>query len=116
MGFEILLAKNREIAARRFSAVLLAHLLVFRDFLVVAHAEGAEMDENLLRRWLIAQLEPTDIFSKDPFYEILDAIDFPSLPYLDEQLKEVMEAICPLLPESVPTKWVFIVIDEANVT
>ncbi|KAG6824092.1 hypothetical protein H0H92_008032 [Tricholoma furcatifolium] len=115
LGFEILLAKNREIAARRFSAVLLAHLLIFRDFLAVAHAESTEMDENLLRRWLLTQLE-ANVFRNDPFLQILKAVELLPLSYLREQLKDTMEAIRPLLPESVTTNGLFIIIDEANVT
>ncbi|KAG6825038.1 hypothetical protein H0H92_005023 [Tricholoma furcatifolium] len=115
LSFEILLAKNQEIAARRFSAVLLAHLLIFRDFLVMAHAESTEMDENLLRRWLLTQLE-AKVFGRDPFFQIFRAVELLPLSYLAEQLKEVMRAIRPLLPESVTTNGLFIVIDEANVT
>ncbi|KAG6818444.1 hypothetical protein H0H93_004891 [Arthromyces matolae] len=57
LGFEQLLAKNKAIAERRFSAALLAHLLIFRDFLEAAHIQDGEITEKQRRRWLYAQLK-----------------------------------------------------------
>ncbi|KAG6822191.1 hypothetical protein H0H92_014894, partial [Tricholoma furcatifolium] len=58
----------------------------------------------------------TSVFEEDPFSKILDVVELVPLSYLKEQLKEVMEAILPLLPGSATANGLFIIIDEANVT
>ncbi|KAG6883059.1 hypothetical protein C0993_008039, partial [Termitomyces sp. T159_Od127] len=114
LAFEPILAKNREIAARRFSATLLAHLLVFRDFLKASSA--AKRGEAVLkRRWLLAQLACQLLDRSDPFQEILVAIEWEPLEYINEQLLKVIKDIQTLLPESARTDGFFVVIDEANV-
>ncbi|KAG6865612.1 hypothetical protein C0993_007907 [Termitomyces sp. T159_Od127] len=114
MAFEPILAKNREIAARRFSATLLAHLLIFRDFLKASNT--AKVVEGVRkRRWLLAQLVCQLLDWEDPFEEILIAIEWEPLEYINEQLTKVIKDIQILLPESVRTDGFFVAIDEANV-
>ncbi|KAG6894899.1 hypothetical protein C0992_004046 [Termitomyces sp. T32_za158] len=114
LAFEPILARNREIATRRFSATLLAHLLILRDFLKACDAAGG-VEEIQRRRWLLSQLACKLLNWSDPFREILAAIDWESLDYLNEQLKTVIKEIKILLPDSVRRDGFFIVIDEANV-
>ncbi|KAG6893251.1 hypothetical protein C0992_010734, partial [Termitomyces sp. T32_za158] len=114
LAFQPVLAKNREIAARRFSATLLAHLLILRDFLKACDAvDGVE--EVQRRRWLLAQLACELLDWWDPFQEILIAIDWEPLECINEHLKTVMKEIQILLPDSARRDGFFIVIDEANV-
>ncbi|KAG6894179.1 hypothetical protein C0992_007176, partial [Termitomyces sp. T32_za158] len=114
LAFQPILAKNREIAARRFSATLLAHLLIFRDFLKASHAAKG-VEEVQKRRWLLAQLVCQLLDWSDPFQEILVAIEWEPLEYINGQLMKVMKDLQVLLPDSVRTDGFFIVIDEANV-
>ncbi|KAG6862785.1 hypothetical protein C0993_001509, partial [Termitomyces sp. T159_Od127] len=114
LAFEPILAKNREIAARRFSATLLAHLLILRDFLKSSDA-AKKVEAVLKRRWLLAQLACQLLDWLDPFEEILIAIEREPLEYINEQLTTVIKDMQILLPESVRTDGFYVVIDEANV-
>ncbi|KAG6877598.1 hypothetical protein C0992_009616 [Termitomyces sp. T32_za158] len=114
LAFEPILARNREIVTRRFSATLLAHLLILRDFLKACDAAGG-VEEIQRRRWLLAQLACELLDWSDPFQKILNAIDWEPLEYINEQLKTVIKEIQILLPDSARRDGFFIVIDEANV-
>ncbi|KAG6874919.1 hypothetical protein C0993_011614, partial [Termitomyces sp. T159_Od127] len=114
LAFESILARNKEIAARRFSATLLAHLLILRNFLKACDAVDVA-EETQKRRWLLAQLACRLLGWSDPFQEILAAIDWEPLEYINEQLKAVIKEIQILLPDSVRKDGFFVVIDEANV-
>ncbi|KAG6898810.1 hypothetical protein C0993_003973 [Termitomyces sp. T159_Od127] len=114
LGFEPVLAKNKEIAARHFSAVLLAHLLILRDFLKACNTEGG-IEEIHKRRWLLAQLACWVLDPSDPFRNISVAIELETIDFLNQQLTEVIKDIQILLPDSVKTDGFFVVIDEANV-
>ncbi|KAG5720749.1 hypothetical protein E4T56_gene5001 [Termitomyces sp. T112] len=114
LGFDSILAGNREIANRHFSAVLLAHLLILKDFLEACNADKG-IEEIHKRRWLLAQLACWILNSSDPFQEILTAIDSEPLEFISEQLSKVVKDIQILLPDSVRTDGFFVVIDEANV-
>ncbi|KAG6883289.1 hypothetical protein C0993_006982, partial [Termitomyces sp. T159_Od127] len=113
--YQALLAKNREIAARRFSASLLAHLFILRDFLKACDAADAIQEIHKKRRWLLAQLACDLLHWSDPFQGILVAIEWEPLEYINEQLKTVIKDVQNLLPESVRTDGFYVVIDEANV-
>ncbi|KAG5732821.1 hypothetical protein E4T56_gene2751 [Termitomyces sp. T112] len=115
LGFEIMLAKNREITYRRFSAVLLAHLYIFRAFLTAVHTHVGIIADIQKRRWLLAQLYSPLLDSSDPHREIIRAIELAPLDLIDEQLTLVVTDIRSLLPESVLTDGLYIAIDEANV-
>ncbi|KAH0582143.1 hypothetical protein H2248_011797 [Termitomyces sp. 'cryptogamus'] len=114
LGFDSILARNREIASRHSSAVLLAYLLILKDFLKACDA-GTGIEEIHKHRWLLAQLACWILDSSDPFREILVAIELEPLEFISEQLSRVIKDIHILLPESVRTDGFFIVIDEANV-
>ncbi|KAG5333545.1 hypothetical protein C0989_005489 [Termitomyces sp. Mn162] len=114
LGFDSILARNREIANRHFSAVLLAHLLILKDFLKACNVDK-RIEEIHKRRWLLAQLAYRNLDSSDPFREILVAVESEPLEFISEQLSKVIKDIRILLPESVRTDGLFIVIDEANV-
>ncbi|KAG6872713.1 hypothetical protein C0995_007280 [Termitomyces sp. Mi166 len=103
LSFDIILAKNREIANRRFSVVLLVHLLIFRDFLKTASSECGEVREDLQPRWLLAQVWHRCLRTYGNVYG--DLLVWPN----------VLEEVRVLLPESIKTEGFFIVIDEANV-
>ncbi|KAG6884548.1 hypothetical protein C0992_006106, partial [Termitomyces sp. T32_za158] len=115
LGFETMLSENREILFRRFSAVLLAHLYIFRAFLKASSSQIGATDEVQKRRWLLAQLHTPLLDAEDPHEELLGAIELEPLSFFDEQLALVITDIKGLLPESVSTDGLFIVIDEANV-
>ncbi|KAG6807827.1 hypothetical protein H0H92_006317, partial [Tricholoma furcatifolium] len=116
LSFDFTLARNREILYRRFALVLLAHLLVFRDFLKMASALYGSADDNHRKRWLIAQLSP---FCLDPdhdsFLAVLRSLEWVSSALVKARLTETLEEIRPLLPGSIKENGFFIVIDEANV-
>ncbi|KAG5338709.1 hypothetical protein C0989_006490 [Termitomyces sp. Mn162] len=114
LGFQTILAKNREIASRHFSAVLLAHLLILRAFLKACRADKG-IEEIHKRRWLLAQLACWILDYSDPFREILIVIESEPLEFMNEQLSKVIKEIQILLPDSVRTDGFFVVIDEANV-
>ncbi|KAG6842756.1 hypothetical protein H0H87_010667, partial [Tephrocybe sp. NHM501043] len=117
LGFGPVLARNREIAHRRFSAVLLVHLLIFKEFLVAACSKDETLIEHQKRRWLLAQLHRPLLSAqrKDPHHELLTAFEREPLEIVEKQLKKVMDAIHPLLPQSIKTDGFFIAIDEANI-
>ncbi|KAG6875291.1 hypothetical protein C0992_004428, partial [Termitomyces sp. T32_za158] len=115
LGFDIMLAKNRDIVFRRFSAVLLGHLYIFRAFLTAAHQQASTLDRIHKRRWLLAQLHSPLLDSRDPHEQLLRAFEWESLTFIDKQLDLVLTDIKGLLPESVITDGLFIAIDEANV-
>ncbi|KAG5653417.1 hypothetical protein H0H81_000528 [Sphagnurus paluster] len=122
LGFQTILAKNHEIANRRFTAVLLAHLLIFRQFLRVAHESRCELSEEHKYRWLLCQwwypiLDPktTPWPNFDPFGRLFSTIEFESTTYIDDMISEVTRDIVSLLPETIKASGLFFVIDEANV-
>ncbi|KAG6877361.1 hypothetical protein C0993_008216 [Termitomyces sp. T159_Od127] len=115
LGFEAILAENREIVFRRFSAVLLAHLYVFRAFLMAACKQVNIEDKVYKRRWLLAQLHSPLLDIEDPHEQLLRAFEWESLAFIDKQLELVLTDIKGLLPESVIREGLFITIDEANV-
>ncbi|KAG5634737.1 hypothetical protein H0H81_000951 [Sphagnurus paluster] len=122
LGFQILLAKNREIANRRFTLVLLVHLLVFRQLLRAARENGGEISEDHKHRWLLAQwcypiLDPADTPRArfDQFGKLFHSIEFESAMYIEEIMSEAALEIYSLLPEVIKTDGLFFVIDEANV-
>ncbi|KAG6889199.1 hypothetical protein C0992_006068 [Termitomyces sp. T32_za158] len=115
LGFETVLAENREIVFRRLSAVLLAHLYIFRAFLTTAHKQVSTDDRIYKRRWLLAQLHSPLLDREDPHEKLLCAFEWESLAFIDKQLDLVLTDIKGLLPESVITDGLFIAIDEANV-
>ncbi|KAG6875985.1 hypothetical protein C0992_001540 [Termitomyces sp. T32_za158] len=115
LGFATMLAKNRDIAYQRFSAVLLAHLYIFRAFLTAASTHAATFAEIQKRRWLLAQLYCPLLDLGDPYQDILRAVEFAPLDYIDKEITQVLADIRNSLPESVLTDGFFIAIDEANV-
>ncbi|KAG5352327.1 hypothetical protein C0989_002772 [Termitomyces sp. Mn162] len=115
LGFDVMLAKNREITYRRFSAVLLAHLYIFRTFLTAIHTHVGIIADIQKRRWLLAQIYSPLLDPSDPHREIIRAIELAPLDFIDEQLTLVVTDIRSLLPESVSTDGLYIAIDEANV-
>ncbi|KAG6855577.1 hypothetical protein H0H87_000775 [Tephrocybe sp. NHM501043] len=56
LDFGAVLAKNQEIAYHRFSAVLLAHLLIFKEFLLATRVVHATAGDEQKRLWLLLQL------------------------------------------------------------
>ncbi|KAG5640723.1 hypothetical protein DXG03_007422 [Asterophora parasitica] len=122
LGFTILLAKNHEIVNRRFSLVLLVHLLVFREFLRAALETTDTLTDVHKYRWFLAQwwhpfchLSPRPAFLKDLYLELFSSIEFVTLEYIDESFAEVTKDILSLLPDSVKEEGLFFAIDEANV-
>ncbi|KAG6883463.1 hypothetical protein C0992_008680, partial [Termitomyces sp. T32_za158] len=115
LGFETILAENREIVSRRLSAVLLAHLYIFRAFLTTAHKQVSTDDRIHKRRWLLAQIHSSLLDIEDPHEKLLCAFEWESLAFIDKQLELVLTDIKGLLPESAVTDGLFIAIDEANV-
>ncbi|KAG6843709.1 hypothetical protein H0H87_001404 [Tephrocybe sp. NHM501043] len=115
LGFQQLLDGNLRALDRRFSKVLLVHLLVFREFLKMAHAERVINDEDLRHRWLVAQLS-FDLLDhiQDIHMQLLEALYYEPWGDVEKELFKVMEDIKPLLPTSVITDGLFVAIDEAN--
>ncbi|KAG6827144.1 hypothetical protein H0H92_013038 [Tricholoma furcatifolium] len=112
LSFDLTLARNREILYRRF---LLAHLLVFRDFIKTASTLCGGIDDNHRKRWLVAQLSPFCLdHSCDSFLAILQAFKWETLAVIKARLTQTLGEIRPLLPECIKTNGLFIVIDEAN--
>ncbi|KAG6831987.1 hypothetical protein H0H87_003131 [Tephrocybe sp. NHM501043] len=115
LGYRQLLDSNLKVLDRRFSAVLLVHLLVFREFLKTAHAECVINDEDLRRRWLLVQLSYRYLDKKkDIHLKLLKTLHFEPENSIHAELFKVIENIKPLLPESVITEGLFVAIDEAN--
>ncbi|KAG6815936.1 hypothetical protein H0H87_010068 [Tephrocybe sp. NHM501043] len=116
LGFSAVLAKNREIAHRRFSAVLLVHLLIFREFLMAVHSQDETVIEDQKRRWLLVQLHSQLLVdSSDDTHEVLfRAVEREPPRFIEEQITKVLDAIHPLLPQSIKSDGFFIAIDEAN--
>ncbi|KAG6848456.1 hypothetical protein H0H93_016805, partial [Arthromyces matolae] len=112
-GFTSLVAKNREIAETRFSAILLAYLTIFKEFLEIARLQNAESIDEQKRRWLLCQIKPPES-SLNPFDEIVKALEFSPAGPVSERLNDVLAALKPLLPDSVKKDGFYIVIDEAN--
>ncbi|KAG6855357.1 hypothetical protein H0H87_004421 [Tephrocybe sp. NHM501043] len=109
-----MLARNRELSNHKLSAVLLAHLLVFKEFLTVAHAQNGTVSEVQKRRWLLAQVSTALIHWRDPYRELSSFIYGMSLNAIEEQLTSTLSAIKLLLPDAVARDGFFIAIDEAN--
>ncbi|KAG6829216.1 hypothetical protein H0H92_005281 [Tricholoma furcatifolium] len=114
LSFDLTLARNREVAKRRFSLVLISHLLIFKEFLkVVAKSSGTLSDEHR-HRWLVAQLWYPCLQNLDPYKNLLLALEWESSVYINTKLVEVLEEIRLLLPTSITSEGLFLVFDEAN--
>ncbi|KAG5646570.1 hypothetical protein DXG03_002873 [Asterophora parasitica] len=121
LGFHILHTKNREIANRRFSVVLLVHLLVFREFLRAALEVSDTLTEEQKYRWFLAQWcypfchsSPRPVPLKDPYLELFHTNEFETPEYIYQSLAEVTKDIFSLLPQSIREDGLFVAIDEAN--
>ncbi|KAG6825317.1 hypothetical protein H0H87_009790, partial [Tephrocybe sp. NHM501043] len=115
LGYQQLLDSNLKALNRRFSAALLVHLLVFREFLKTAHAECVLNDKDLRRRWLLVQLSCHHLDdTEDIHLQLLKTLHFKPGSIIDRELLNVMDDIKHLLPESTITEGLFVVIDEAN--
>ncbi|KAG6829215.1 hypothetical protein H0H92_005280 [Tricholoma furcatifolium] len=112
LSFDRTLARNREIAKRRFSLVLISHLLVFKEFLSTAF--GSLSDDHK-HRWLVAQLWHKCLYyPRDMFQSILFALEWETSADIDKLLAEVLTDIGSLLPDPMKSDGLFFVIDEAN--
>ncbi|KAG6808605.1 hypothetical protein H0H92_003573 [Tricholoma furcatifolium] len=115
LSFDLTLSRNREVTNRRFSLVLLAHLLIFRDFLKAASKTSGGITDVHKHRWLVAQLLNNYLDTiRDIYGSILTALQWESLTFINEKLKEVFNDICLMLPDSIKTRGLFLVLDEAN--
>ncbi|KAG6815726.1 hypothetical protein H0H87_011942 [Tephrocybe sp. NHM501043] len=115
LGYQQLLDSNLKALDRRFSAALLVHLFVFREFLKTAHAECVINDEDLRQRWLLVQLSYHPLGDKrDIHLQLLETLHFEPGSSIDRELLKVMDDIKHLLPESTIREGLFVAIDEAN--
>ncbi|KAG6919774.1 hypothetical protein DXG01_001613 [Tephrocybe rancida] len=115
LGYQRIVNGNLEALHRRFSIVLLIHLLVFREFLKTAHAEGVADDEDLRRRWLLAQLwYPCLDKGEDVHQRLLTKLQWEPLAIINEELTKVLDDINLQLPPSIKREGLFVAIDEAN--
>lgn len=100
---------HRKAARRAFWEVLLAHLLVFKLFAEIMHEDG-QMEEHK-QRWLMVQLQATQIIGDSMFdtigYQLADVSD----TYLEDTIRETFAEIHKLCDI---TSGLFFAIDEAN--
>ncbi|KAG5733550.1 hypothetical protein E4T56_gene17149, partial [Termitomyces sp. T112] len=115
LGYRQLLHDNLGILNRRFSIVLLVHLLVFREFLNTARAESVIDNENLRRLWLLAQLWQPCLggWNNDVHRQLLKSLEWNPLTMINNELTKVLKEINPLLPEVIRKEGLFVAIDEA---
>ncbi|KAG6919778.1 hypothetical protein DXG01_001617 [Tephrocybe rancida] len=117
LGYRKLLDANLKALHRRFSMVLLVHLLVFKEFLKAAHAEGVIDNEDLQHRWLQAQLSYPCLLGsreRDAHLQLLEMLYWDPATVIDTELNKVIGEINPLLPVSIQTEGLFVALDEAN--
>ncbi|KAG6812933.1 hypothetical protein H0H92_015253 [Tricholoma furcatifolium] len=116
LGYRELIDRNLELLERRFSIVLLTHLLVFKEFLKIARAEGVINDDGLRLRWLLAQIfRPCLDKKRDAHQHLLRTFLGEPSTEITEELRQTCEEIKLLLPDSAKIGGLFIAIDEANV-
>ncbi|KAG6853378.1 hypothetical protein H0H87_008594, partial [Tephrocybe sp. NHM501043] len=116
LGFQILLDGNLQALDRRFSLVLLVHLLIFREFLKAAQAEGVVEDKGLRQRWLLAQLWYPCLGEKEDIHkQLLSALGYESITVINDILNKTLDELKPLLPAFIKEDGLFIAIDEANI-
>ncbi|KAG5349013.1 hypothetical protein C0989_006548, partial [Termitomyces sp. Mn162] len=117
LGYQELLHDNLEFLVRRFSIVLLVHLLVFREFLKTARAESVINNENLRQLWLLAQLWRPFLggWNDDVHVRLLKSLEWNSLTMINDELTKVLKEINFLLPDTIRKEGLFVAIDEANV-
>ncbi|KAG6869735.1 hypothetical protein C0995_000949, partial [Termitomyces sp. Mi166 len=118
LGYCELLQDNLEVLNRRFSIVLLVHLLVFKKFLETAHAESVIDNENLRRLWLLAQVWRPCLGcgrEDDIHRRLLKWLESEPLSGINTELTKVIKDINLLLPDSIRKEGLFVAIDEANV-
>ncbi|KAG6886922.1 hypothetical protein C0995_003205 [Termitomyces sp. Mi166 len=79
-------------------------------------SECGEVREDLQPLWLLVQVWHRCLWAYGNVYgDLLGALAWESLTYIDESLANVLKEVQVLLPESIKTEGFFIVIDEANV-
>ncbi|KAG5352241.1 hypothetical protein C0989_003070 [Termitomyces sp. Mn162] len=117
LGYMELLHDNLGFLIRRFSIVLLVHLLVFREFLKTAHAESVINNENLRQFWFLAQLWRPLLggWNDDVHVRLLKSLEWNSLTMINNELIKVLKDVNILLPDTIRKEGLFVVIDEANV-
>ncbi|KAJ6536553.1 hypothetical protein DFH09DRAFT_1178826 [Mycena vulgaris] len=104
--------KNAGMVSRVFSAVLLARLLLFQQFLEMASADG--LTEEHKRQWLLMQLCPSlfpDRRFAPPFEKLSDIMTNEDNPYTREDISDALRKIRKLLGEDAH---LFLVLDEAQ--
>ncbi|KAH0588110.1 hypothetical protein H2248_006831 [Termitomyces sp. 'cryptogamus'] len=117
LGYRELLHDNLGFLIRRFSIVLLVHLLVFKVFLKTARAESVIDNANVRQLWLLAQLWRPFLggWDDDVHIRLLESLQWKSLTMINDELTEVLKEINFLLPDTIRKEGLFVAIDEANV-
>ena len=102
---------NRDIASRRFHAILYARLIIFRIFLEHASSMPGGITDEHKGRWLLLQIAPTIFLKDDPFEVLsLELWDVPN-GYFLRKIKREKTTIDTLLQG----QRLFCVLDEAQV-
>jgi hypothetical protein len=73
--YRFLVERNRALASHAFMRVIIARLLVLKEFLNVAIAEEGALRPSHMKMWLYSQLSPTEMFEiMDPFYDCVHLV------------------------------------------
>ncbi|KAH0588129.1 hypothetical protein H2248_006849 [Termitomyces sp. 'cryptogamus'] len=117
LGYQKLLDDNLKLLFRRFSIVLLAHLLVFREFLKTAHEERVIDNEGICQLWLLAQLWRPCLSGcdRDIHRQLVKVLEWEPLAIVNKELTGIIDEIKLLLPGAIRKEGLFVAIDEANV-
>jgi len=120
--FYSLLVHNWNISKLWFTAALLARVVLFHQFLCRAILDSVVLGNDLRRRWLLAQIQPSTIFGSDVFNALTQNIATTSNAteidvVLSRKWKEVtvlLHRLDPSLKSSDRKPSIFVVIDEAQ--
>ncbi|KAJ7593955.1 hypothetical protein C8J56DRAFT_424675 [Mycena floridula] len=115
-GLEQLSLCNKRAVWRRFSEMLLARLLLFREFLQqVALLSLDDNEEDFQRRWLLLQLHTPILNVPDIFREISRVLSNVAEDYLRETIPALLVEVRSLCGDLGFADRLFITMDESNV-
>lgn len=110
-------SSNEYVACHWIRQVLLAHLLVFREFLKASvDANVTLSSDSSKRQWNCIQLAPGDLLGRDIFEDLTMALKHARDLYLRASIARVFEEITHMLspaPEADPPP-LYVVLDEAQ--
>jgi len=113
--YQALVERNQALASHAFTCVIIARLLLLKEFLNIAIAEEGTLRPSHIKWWLHCQLDPARVFNVDIFQYCVELVLSTAAPDALRFFSSVYDEICTILRTQGLPDTLYCVLDEAQV-